>query len=52
MPRHRDHGYAVGGCLYSTAPKEEKEMITIAMKIKIRRTGCEDEEGKEEEDEE
>jgi hypothetical protein len=52
MPRNRDHGYAIAGCSYSAASKEEKEMITILMNIKIRRTGCEEEEGQEEEYEE
>jgi hypothetical protein len=52
MLRNRDHGYAIGGCSYSAAPKKEEKMITIAMKIKIRRTECEEEEGNEEEDEE
>jgi len=53
IPRNRVHGYAVGGCSYFVAPKEEEEeVITIAMKIKISRTKCEEDQGKEEEDEE
>jgi len=51
MPRNRVHGCAVGGCSYSAAPKEGEEIITIAMKIKIRRTECEEDQGKEEDEE-